>query len=53
MRAHNDRSRMIKRCITEVSEIVNSLREQRETGDNDAALTMKLRSERNKVIWSC
>ena len=49
MRAHSDRSRMIKRCISEVSDIVNTLRKQRKNGDSDAALTMKLRSERNKV----
>ena len=50
MQAHNERSQIIKRCITEVSDIVNTLRKQREAGDDSAALTMKLRSERNKVI---
>jgi len=49
MRAHSERSQMIKRCITEVSDIVNTLRKQRESGVDDPAITMKLRSERNKV----
>ena len=51
MRAHSERSQMIKRCITEVSDIVNTLRKQRESGVDDPAITMKLRSERNKVQW--
>jgi len=50
MQAHGERNRIIKRCITEVSDIVNTLRKQRETGDDDPAITMKLRSERNKVV---
>jgi len=50
MRAHSERNSIIKRCITEVSDIVNTLRKQRESGADDPAITMKLRSERNKVI---
>ena len=40
---------MIKHCITEVSDIVSSLRKQREAGAEDPVVTMKLRTERNKV----
>ena len=50
MQAHSERSHIIKRCITEVSDIVNTLRKQRESGGDDPSVTMKLRSERNKVI---
>jgi len=50
MQAHSERSHIIKRCITEVSDIVSTLRKQRESGVDDPAITMKLRSERNKVI---
>jgi len=49
MQAHSERSQIIKRCITEVSDIVNTLRKQHESGSDDPAVTMKLRSERNKV----
>jgi len=49
MRAHSERSRVIKRCITEVSDIVSTLRQKREDGADDPTVTMQLRTERNKV----
>jgi len=51
MRAHSERSQIIKRCISEVSDIVNTLRQQRKSGVDDPAVTMKLRTERNKVFY--
>jgi len=50
MQVHSQRSKMIKSCITEVSDIVSNLRKQREDGADDPSITMKLRSERNKVV---
>jgi len=54
MRAHSERRQIIKRCITEVSDIVSTLRKQHESAADDPQITMKLRSERNKVsVFQC
>jgi len=49
-RVHEDRQKLIKRCVTEVSNSVATLRQEREKSE-DHLLNMNLRNEQKKV-WN-
>ncbi|XP_071617659.1 protein MIX23 isoform X1 [Heliangelus exortis] len=49
MDAHTSRERIIKNCIAQTSSIVETLREEREKAQDDAALLKQLRKEQTKL----
>ncbi|KAM9389836.1 protein MIX23 [Phaethornis superciliosus] len=49
MDAHTSRERIIKNCIAQTSSVVETLREEREKAQDDAALLKQLRKEQTKL----